>query len=81
MYLGSDAMALAQLTTKLIYLEEGDWAVLTPTSYQVYDQNDNKVTRDITILTGGPTRHYDLNRRSRYGGKRQLPSFHAQRDV
>ena len=54
MYLGSDAMALAQLTTKLIYLEEGDWAVLTPTSYQVYDQNDNKVTRDITILTGGP---------------------------
>ena len=54
MYLGSDAMALAQLTTKLIYLEEGDWAVLTPTSYQVYDENDNKVTRDITILTGGP---------------------------
>ena len=54
MYLGSDAMALAQLTTKLIYLEEGDWAVLTPTSYQVYDRDDNKVTRDITILTGGP---------------------------
>ena len=54
MYLGSDAMALAQLTTKLIYLEEGDWAVLTPTSYQVYDRNDNKVTRDITTLTGGP---------------------------
>ena len=33
MYLGSDAMALAQLTSKLIYLEEGDWAILTPTSY------------------------------------------------
>jgi glucosamine--fructose-6-phosphate aminotransferase (isomerizing) len=54
MYLGSDAMALAQLTTKLIYLEEGDWAVLTPTSYEIYDRDDNKVTREITILTGGP---------------------------
>jgi glucosamine 6-phosphate synthetase-like amidotransferase/phosphosugar isomerase protein len=30
MYLGSDAMALAKLTTKVIYLEEGDWAILTP---------------------------------------------------
>ena len=54
MYLGSDAMALAQLTTKLIYLEEGDWAILTPTGYEIYDLNDKKVTRDITILTGGP---------------------------
>jgi len=54
MYLGSDAMALAQLTTKLIYLEEGDWAVLTPTSYEIYDRDDNKVTREITIISGGP---------------------------
>ena len=54
MYLGSDAMALAQLTTKLIYLEEGDWAVMTPTSYEIYDRDDNKVEREITILTGGP---------------------------
>jgi len=54
MYLGSDAMALAQLTSKLIYLEEGDWAVMTPNSYEIYDVNDNKVERDITILTGGP---------------------------
>ena len=54
MYLGSDAMALAQLTTKLIYLEEGDWAVLTPTSYEIFDREDNKVTREITIISGGP---------------------------
>ena len=54
MYLGSDAMALAQLTTKLIYLEEGDWAVMTPTSYEIYDRDDNKVEREVTILTGGP---------------------------
>jgi glucosamine--fructose-6-phosphate aminotransferase (isomerizing) len=54
MYLGSDALALAQLTTKLVYLEEGDWAVLTPTSYEIFDRDDNKVTREITIISGGP---------------------------
>ncbi len=54
MYLGSDAMALAQLTSKLIYLEEGDWAIMTPTSYEIYDVNDKKVEREVTILTGGP---------------------------
>ncbi|WP_026942583.1 glutamine--fructose-6-phosphate transaminase (isomerizing) [Hellea balneolensis] len=54
MYLGSDAMALTQLTSNLIYLEEGDWAVLTPTSYQIYDRDDNKVEREVTIIAGGP---------------------------
>ena len=54
MYLGSDALALAQLTTKLVYLEEGDWAVLTSTGYEIFDRNDNKVTREITIISGGP---------------------------
>ena len=54
MYLGSDALALAQLTTKLVYLEEGDWAVLTPTSYEIFDRDDNKVAREITIISGGP---------------------------
>lgn len=54
MYLGSDAMALAQLTEKLIYLEEGDWAVLTPHSYRIFDINDNIVERSVTILSGGP---------------------------
>jgi len=54
MYLGSDALALAQLTSNLIYLEEGDWAVLTPTSYEIFDVNDKPVTRPITILSGGP---------------------------
>jgi len=36
MYLGSDAMALAQLSQKLVYLEEGDWAILTPNSYRIF---------------------------------------------
>ena len=54
MYLGSDAMALAKLTNKVIYLEEGDWAILTPTSYEIFDRENNKVTRDVTIVSGGP---------------------------
>jgi len=54
MYLGSDAMALAQLSSSLIYLEEGDWAILTPESYRIFDKNDNAVERPITIISGGP---------------------------
>jgi len=54
MYLGSDAMALAQLSQNLIYLEEGDWAVLTKDSYEIFDKNDVPVERDITIISGGP---------------------------
>ncbi len=29
MYLGSDALALAPLTSRICYLEEGDWAEVT----------------------------------------------------
>ena len=54
MYAGSDAMALARLTNRLIYLEEGDWAVLTKDSYRIFDSNDNAVDRPITIISGGP---------------------------
>jgi glutamine---fructose-6-phosphate transaminase (isomerizing) len=65
MYLGSDAIALATLTNKICYLEEGDWAVLTPDSVQIYDADDNKVTRAITLssvsgsmIDKGNFRHY-----------------------
>jgi len=53
-YLGSDAMAMAQLTNQLIYLEEGDWAILRPDGYEIFDENDAPVTRDITTIKGGP---------------------------
>jgi glucosamine--fructose-6-phosphate aminotransferase (isomerizing) len=35
MYLGSDAIALAPLTRDVTYLEEGDWCVLTPDSFDI----------------------------------------------
>lgn len=51
MYLGSDAVALSHLTQKLVYLEEGDWAVLTPDSYTVFDRQNAKVERPITTIS------------------------------
>ncbi|WP_020399575.1 glutamine--fructose-6-phosphate transaminase (isomerizing) [Kordiimonas gwangyangensis] len=48
-YLGSDAMALASLSNRLIYLEEGDWAELTRESVQVFDARGNKVERKVAI--------------------------------
>lgn len=65
MYMGSDAIALAPLTQRVAYLEDGDWAVLTQTSAQIYDENDQPVERAIrlTNLTGaavgkGDYRHF-----------------------
>src|SRR4051812_16437138 len=44
-YLGSDALALAPLTQLISYLEEGDWVVIDRDRVQVYDRDDNEVTR------------------------------------
>ncbi|MBD3733951.1 MAG: glutamine--fructose-6-phosphate transaminase (isomerizing), partial [Sphingopyxis sp.] len=52
-YLGSDALALAPLTQKIAYLDEGDWVVITRDGAQIYDAANNPVTREIT--TSGVT--------------------------
>lgn len=46
MYFGSDAYALASLTNKITYLEEGDWAVITSSSVKIMDFDGNEVERD-----------------------------------
>lgn len=51
MYLGSDAMALAPLTNRLIYLEEGDWAVLTASSVELFDRDNQPVDRPVIEVT------------------------------
>ncbi len=67
MYLGSDALALAPLTQRIAYLDEGDWVVLTRDGAQVYDRDNNPVERAITLsgITGeviskGNHKHYML---------------------
>ncbi|MGE0180403.1 MAG: glutamine--fructose-6-phosphate transaminase (isomerizing) [Sphingomonas sp.] len=46
-YLGSDALALAALTRRIAYLDEGDWTVVTHDSVQVFDKNNEPVERPI----------------------------------
>ncbi len=66
-YLGSDALALAPLTQRICYLEEGDWCVLTRDGTVVYDRDDKEVTRPIVIsgandvtISKGNHRHFML---------------------
>ena len=46
-YLGSDALALAPLTQKITYLDEGDWVIVTRAGASIYDKDNNQVTRPI----------------------------------
>ena len=47
MYLGSDALALAPLTQKISYLEEGDWVVITPEGATIRDSRNCLVKRIV----------------------------------
>ncbi len=50
MFVGSDAIALAPMTDRITYLEEGDWAVITRTGAQIFDSADRPVTRPETRI-------------------------------
>ncbi|MEE8275227.1 MAG: glutamine--fructose-6-phosphate transaminase (isomerizing) [Alphaproteobacteria bacterium] len=49
MFLGSDALALAPLTKRIAYLEEGDWVELTRSGAVMHDADDRVVERAIHI--------------------------------
>ncbi len=64
-YLGSDALALAPLTQRIAYLDEGDWVVVERDSVQIYDRANHPVTREIVEsgasaarIEKGNYRHY-----------------------
>jgi glucosamine--fructose-6-phosphate aminotransferase (isomerizing) len=64
-YLGSDALALAPLTQKIAYLDEGDWVIITRDGAEIFDKDNKPVTRDITTsgvtaaaVEKGPYRHF-----------------------
>ena len=48
MFLGSDALALAPLTQRIAYLEEGDWVVVRRDSVEIFDAENEPVEREIT---------------------------------
>ncbi len=65
MFLGSDALALASLTQKVTYLEEGDWAVVTRDGVTIRDIDGEVAERAITTsgasaaaVEKGNYRHY-----------------------
>lgn len=53
MFLGSDALAVAPFTNQVVYLEEGDWCVLSRTSFTIYDESGADVSRPTTIVQSG----------------------------
>ncbi|MGG5809221.1 glutamine--fructose-6-phosphate transaminase (isomerizing) [Falsiroseomonas sp. CW058] len=65
MFVGSDALALAPLTRRIAYLEEGDWAVVSEDGARFFDAAGNEVERQVrlTSLSGaavgkGNFRHF-----------------------
>jgi glutamine---fructose-6-phosphate transaminase (isomerizing) len=65
MFLGSDALALAPLTRRITYLDEGDWAVVSSRAVKIFDAANNEVDRPIreaaasgALIGKGNYRHF-----------------------
>ena len=56
MYVGSDAIALAPLTNRITYLEEGDCAFVTREGVEITDANGELANREIKTVQIGDTR-------------------------
>ena len=49
MFLGSDAIALSHLTNRVMYLEDGDWAVLSRSGVEVFTEAGDAVERPVRV--------------------------------
>lgn len=65
MFVGSDALALAPLTNRISYLEEGDWAVVRREGVEIFDETGTAVERlirtvsvDSVLVDKGEYRHF-----------------------
>ncbi|MBZ0130903.1 MAG: glutamine--fructose-6-phosphate transaminase (isomerizing) [Rhodobacteraceae bacterium] len=47
MYVGSDALALASLTDRITYLDEGDWAMITRAGAEIFDAAGRRANREM----------------------------------
>lgn len=66
-FIASDQLALRQVTDTFIYLEEGDFAEITPSSYNIWDQDGvtveretHRITDSVEAASKGKYRHYML---------------------
>ncbi|MEX1147295.1 MAG: glutamine--fructose-6-phosphate transaminase (isomerizing), partial [Sphingomonadales bacterium] len=67
MYLGSDAIALAHLTSRITYLEEGDAVEITRDAVVIFDEDGQPADRTVTtagatgaLIDKGNYRHFML---------------------
>ena len=65
MFIGSDALALAPYTRRIVYLEDGDWALVGKTGASIFDAAGRSVERPVTntqvsgaLIGKGRYRHY-----------------------
>jgi glucosamine--fructose-6-phosphate aminotransferase (isomerizing) len=65
MFLGSDALGLAPFTSRIAYLEEGDWVRLSARDAAIFDADDRPVERPFitssasaAVIEKGNHRHY-----------------------
>ena len=56
MFVGSDAIALAPMTDSITYLEEGDRAVITRDSVEIFDAKGNRANRPVKTIQIDATR-------------------------
>ncbi|WP_333714137.1 glutamine--fructose-6-phosphate transaminase (isomerizing) [Yoonia sp.] len=75
MFVGSDAIALAPMTDRISYLEEGDWAVVTRASVTVRDANGALANREVRTI------HLDNARVDKAGYKHFMAKEIAEQPV
>ncbi|MFZ5708578.1 MAG: glutamine--fructose-6-phosphate transaminase (isomerizing) [Pseudomonadota bacterium] len=56
MFVGSDAIALAPMTDRITYLEEGDYAFVTRAGAEIFDRDGRRANREMTRIRIDQTR-------------------------
>ncbi len=54
MYLGSDALAVGPFTTRVAYLEDGDYVAIDHGSARVFDEDGRPVSRPVQVVPESP---------------------------
>jgi glutamine---fructose-6-phosphate transaminase (isomerizing) len=75
MFVGSDAIALAPMTDRITYLEEGDWAVVTRQGAEIFDAQGARANRPETRI------HLDATRIEKAGYKHFMAKEIAEQPV
>jgi glucosamine--fructose-6-phosphate aminotransferase (isomerizing) len=75
MFVGSDAIALAPMTDRITYLEEGDWAVVTRQGAEIFDARNARANRPETRI------HLDATRIEKAGYKHFMAKEIAEQPV